>query len=949
MKFNLLASQPAAPSPDFSHLFQTQKPIPPKYTLQQVGEMTQGLLEAFTHEATTRGYERTRAIELKNAKAKEFLERNNFMSMVHDFQGVAGAVAAFASPERANQINIISSHFVNIGIQVAGLAGYGPLAGEGGVTPIGFGSTILTAIGQISSLFRKQSGVTFESAVMDAIGVLSQQINQLRDEMHRRFDDVQFQLFMMNSDIIIQFSLLHKEVGHLDQKLDQIHAAIVSNHSQLQHTLSSISQSISDLGKDFADRTTRDEVSKLTDLISPVLYNINDGHMTDEEFSKLSGQLLAAIGTNIKRQDLAGALSNLPDGEIVKWRPIKHSVQWASYQVNAVRAYAAATTRSPLGREVGNPLLLCYATLTLILINRGRYSTSSDELAQHISKVELEKIAEVITEINTLKESLIPLRAPDLYAALLRQIKISVGDFKKAYEEAINAFETKKEGEFQLDTEKAKTKQQLIDIQRFNAQEIEPGCQGPNWFVSRRHVCGEGYESNPTAYTDSLQARTTYVKTIKDDMAAHAKKYQAQNAQIIYPAEGYQGPLLPLSLEIVERIIKRLPNKTQHALELNTLQLQFRYFTKDNREFHLQALIDGHVCYEVNLPYEMPLYQPGAEWLFWVGGLSPTGEVVEHGIRQGVLQPKKKKYDYWDNVFKPTLKTREGYLERFKPEEQPNIASRLEIDAIETKANAHNIAVYQTLREQFNASVQPQVESDCKSKLGKAITAFDANFKRLKALLALAFPDTHSPSHVLYRLIYENNIALSRQDFLLYLEENPSQLGNELFGKLEKFILELERHLPSLVDSLRSTASHQLLDSVLAELEHLIDEYRPSAVECNQIAPRRRGVQTHDALREKDLEIAQLKAKLTAVSRTVNGLPTDLGKAFKEETLGHLEDIVNEHPHLMGNEAMRAPVSTAQRIATSGGSPVFGVHRDGASSRLSLPAPDDNPLVRKAF
>jgi len=949
MKFNLLASQPVVPTPDFSRMFQTQKPIPEKYTLQQVGEMTQGLLDAFTHEAAIKTGERTRAIELRNANAKAFLERNNFMSMVRDFQGAAGAVAAFASPEKANQINVISTHFVNIGVQVAGLAGYGPLAGEDAVTPIGFGSAIMTAIGQISSLFRKQSGVTFERAVMDAIGVLSQQIHQLREEMHRRFDDIQFQLFMMNSDIIIQFSLLHKEVGHIDQKLDQIHAAIVSNHSQLQFTLSSISQSISDLGRDFADRTTRDEVSKLTDLISPVLYNINDGYMTDEEFSKLSGQLLAAIGTNIKRQDLAGALSNLPDGEIAKWRPIKHSVQWASYQVNAVRAYAAAITRSPLEREVGNPLLLCYTTLTLILINRGRYSTSSDELALHISKAELEKIAEVFAEINTLKESLIPLRAPDLYATLLRQIKTSVGDFKKAYEEAIRAFETKKEGEFQLATEQAKTKQQVIDIQRFNAQEIEPGCQGPNWFVSRRHVCGEGYNPNPTAADDSLQARTTHVKTIKEDMVAHAKKYQAHNAQIIYPAEGYQGPLLPITLNVVERIIKKLPKKTQHALELNKLQLQFRYFTKDNREFHLQALIDGHVCYEVNLPYEMPLYQPGeSEWSFWVGGLSPTGEVLEHGIRKGVLQPKKKTYDYWDNVFKPTLKTREGYLECFKPEEQPNIASRLEIDAIETKANAHNTTVYQTLREQFNESVRPQVESDYKSKLGKAITAFDANFKRLKALLALAFPDAHTPSHVLYRLIYENDIPLSRQDFLIYLEENPSKLGNELFVKLEAFILELERHLPSLVDSLRSTASHQLLDTVLTELENLITEYRPSAAESNQMAPRRRGMQAHDDLRDKDRQIAQLTATLRAVSRTVNGLPAELAEAFKDETLGHLADIVSDHPHLMGNEATRAPALVAQLIATSGGSPVFGAHRNGAA-RPSLPAPGDDSLARKIF
>ena len=480
--------------------------------------------------------------------------------------------------------------------------------------------------------------------------------------MHRRFDDIQFKLFMVNGDIMIQFGLLHKKIDQIDTQLAQIRVALGSNYNQLQYTLGSISQSVSHLGRQVLDQETRRATKSLTDIIDPILYNINNGYMTDTEFSKLSSQLLAAIHRGVQQKEVAGNLANLSDSEVVKWQPTRDSVQWANYQINSVRAYAAAEMRRPVGKEVGNPLLLTYMTLALLLINRRRYSTSFDPLALHVSITEMDAIKKVVIEVDEANKALVPLQDPGLYLTLFRSIKTSAQAFGNAYEDEIKAFQTNKGSELDLDTSKARTHQQVIDVERFDAQKIEPGYQGPNWFWSRRDVCGEGYNSNPTASTDSENARITHVQAIKNDMVAYAQKYKAQKAQIIYPAEGYEGPLLPITLNIVESIIKQLPNKTKHALELNTLQLQFRYFTQDNREFHLQACVDSDVCYEVNLSYKMPLYNPGeTEWSFWVGGLSPTGEVIEHVIRQGQLRPKKKTYDYWDKVFKPTLKKCEGY------------------------------------------------------------------------------------------------------------------------------------------------------------------------------------------------------------------------------------------------------------------------------------------------
>ncbi len=967
MIIDLISSQSATKRAALDSLFSAPKGDTSRYSIDEVGKMTQGLIDAFTQESIS-GFEREKAIvklheqlqsatgidrfrilsELKNAKAQVYIQRNDFMRMVSDFQGVCGAVAAFASPEVANQVHVISSHFINIGTQVAGLAGYGPLAAEGAVTPVGFGSAILTAIGQVSSLFRKQKGITFERATMEAIAVLSQQIHQLREEMHRRFDEIQFQLFMMNSDIMIQFGLLHQEAGQIAEKLEHIHRGMASNHSQLQHTLSSINQSITDLAREFTDSETQREVRKLSELINPVLYNISAGYMTYEEFSKLSNQLLAAIHISTKQKELAGSLINLPDGEIAKWQPVKHSGLWVNYQINSIRAYAAATMGHRLEAAMSNPILLCYASMALILINRRRYSTSADPLALHISKTEMQKINEVVAEFSAVQEALIPLREPKLYIALLGQIKTSALLFQQAYEKVLATFQTQKSEGFELATRQAQTKQQAHDIQEFNSQKIEPNWKGGEyryeWFRAESRVsdgsfsntCVPSLNSGMGTSTagQSISARDKYVKTIEDEFQASTKKYERLGANVMYPAPGCPGKLLPITPELIARILKTLSKDVQHAVELNKLQLKFEYFTKDNTEFHLQLWIEDRLCYSVCLPYQMPIYTPGeSEWLFWVGGTRPIGGVDTVQFGGG----SHKRCSWVNQIYIPKTSKEKGCIDTFSPDMGDNRAKRVDIDAINTLANQFVTETYKMLREEFNESVRQQFESDHKSALGKAIVAFDANFKRLKALLALAFPDVYSQPHDLYRLVHGSNLPLSRHDWLDYLANNPSLLGNELFMDLKRFISLLETRLPPLVTSLRSTASNQLLGAALNELQDLLDEYRPTAVDRNEVVPVPRGMQEHDVRRADALRIAQLEATLTAYSRTVNGLPPHMAQTFNDETLRNLTTIVEEHPHLMG--AAATPNSFARMISGSGG-PVFSTPSDDATRR-SLPSLGD--------
>lgn len=968
MKLNLIDSQPASRPSDFTRLFQSPANEIETYTLQEIGEMTAGLVDAFTQDGIA-GFEKNAAIikiyedlqkapnpqarlrlsiALKNAKAKEYIERNQFMSMIHDIQGVAGAMAVFAPPELANQIQVISNHFVNVGVQVAGIAGYGPLAAEGAVTPLGFGTTLLTAIGQISSLFGRPRGITIERATFDAICMLSRQVDQLREEMHRRFDEVQFQIFLMNSDIMIQFGLVHKNVELVHTKLEQIHAEIVANHSQLQSTLNSINQAVTDLGRQFLEKETREVVNKLVDVVNPILYNINNGYMTDSEFTTLSGKLLAAIHSTIHQREIAGPLVNLTDRIVTKWQSPKDSAQWATYQINPLLAYATTTLGRPLEREVGNPLLLCYLTIALLLINTREYSTSSDRLALHISKNSLEAIKKVVGEFEEIKKVLEFFRDPMLYTKLLKQIRININTLKKEYLKSVAEFEISKAAELENTVEKAKTKQQEQDIKQFNSQKIEPNWKGGDkryeWFRAEHQVSDGSYSNTCVPSLNqgmgentagkSLSARNAYVSRMEEEFQANIRKFENLSASIIYPAEGSKGKLLPITPDLMKNILNTLPQNIQHAVELNQLQLRFQYIIEDKvievkkekgfnwlfqepkkekatPKFSLQLWIENNLCYSVCLPYVMQIYTPGeSEWLFWVGGTRPIGGVNCVNFGSG-----SHKHCSWNQqIYIPRTEYCEGYIKTFDPHAVINTAPPANIIQVNELAKQRITKCYQTFREQFNKNIRADMKSDDDSELGKSITAMDANFKRLKALLALAFPDIHSPSHVLYR-VNQADAPVSRSDLVSYLENNPSLLGQEVFVILEGFVNELEKNLPATVSSLTLTASNQMLDRVLMELQDWIKLYSPTAVESNSLDPIPRGRERHDQLRQQARTITSYEAILTALSRTVIGLPPDAAQAFIEETREHLSEVAAENPRILDDGADASPNLVSRMIA----------------------------------
>ncbi len=937
MKINLVSTQPAHPPTDLIGVFRSQQRAPEKYTLQQVGEMTQGLFDAFTHEDISR-YEKNPAIvklheqlvsatgadrlrlsmELKNAKAREYIERSNFMSMVHDFQGVCGAVAAFSNPEIANKISVISSHLVNIGVQIAGLAGCGPLAAEGAVTPIGFGSAILTAVGHISHLFQPRKGIAIEQATLDAICVLSQQIHQLHEEVVRRFDDLNLKLTKLEIDIVQQFALLHKKADHLQEGLELIHEKMVRHNFQIQHTLSSLSQAISDLGHQFTDQATRTTVDKISSSINAIKYDVTGGYMDDTRFAQVISQVLADIDETSKLREVAGPLTVLSPKEVAKWQPTRGSALWANYYINPMQVYVAKVLGiKPVG-VVSNPLLLCYSTLALLLINSKRYTTSEDRFALHISKRELTAIKKVAEEVNAVQLALVPLRNLDIYVFIFQQIQLNLVHFEMHYQAAIEKFQKMKTQEIELAAKQARIEQQALEIKRFNMQTIEPDSSPPLSFRAHRKVVSGGIEGD----RPDEGVKVAYVKAI-DNIVLYNKKYQELEARVIYPAEGYLGPLLPITPALIEDITKKLPKNIQDAIEFNVIALTFRYFTRDNCEFHLQVWTGDKICYEVNLPYQMPMYKPNeSEWLFWVGGCTPTGKSETVGVSKGSFKHKRTTFDFDNNIVRPILEQRKGYIECFNPEEHVNIVPIPDLKLLDTRAGQLLEEIYQELREQFNRSIHYLFDADTNSPLGVAITEFDALFKQLKAVFALAFPDAYSSSGDLSRLIHELDIPTSRSEFLLYLQANPTQLGSELFNKIRGLIALYQELLPSILEHLKTTTANQSLETVAAAVDTFIQEYEPTAVETNPVVPVSEGSERHDTLRASQLRVKQLEALLGVVARRVRDLPPEVATQIVDGAAEDYRTFLQLHPHLIGLGAVEAS-SVAQLMARSD-SPIFG-------------------------
>jgi hypothetical protein len=137
---------------------------------------------------------------------------------------------SFEDPKLAGQINVVGQSLIKVGDSIGGwlqaTAGLSGLAKLGSLSTVVMTGNILGAVMNIVSLFGPQQP-TPEQMILEEIGKLRQQVDQLRTEMHTRFDQIDRELNTIYTTMHTRFDQIDLQLGRIKGSLEEIQESLL--------------------------------------------------------------------------------------------------------------------------------------------------------------------------------------------------------------------------------------------------------------------------------------------------------------------------------------------------------------------------------------------------------------------------------------------------------------------------------------------------------------------------------------------------------------------------------------------------------------------------------------------------------------------------------------------------------------------------------------------------
>jgi HAMP domain-containing protein len=202
---------------------------------------------------------RQEAQALAEAKAQEHRLK---LQVAQSTINIVATLASYIDPELGKQISVIGNSALQIAEAYSSwskaVAGLGTLDALGSLGTAAMTGNVISAVLNVVSLFGP-SQPTPEQMILEEIGKLRQQVNELRTEMHDRFDRVDAQLNTIYTTLQDRFDKIDLRLGKIEGDIEEV-----------QQTLGRLEQSLSRIERnsfEFLDATNR----------RPLLNAINGG------------------------------------------------------------------------------------------------------------------------------------------------------------------------------------------------------------------------------------------------------------------------------------------------------------------------------------------------------------------------------------------------------------------------------------------------------------------------------------------------------------------------------------------------------------------------------------------------------------------------------------------------------------------------------------------------
>lgn len=457
------------------------------------------------------------SFSLKDAKTRELIEREKFDTLVSYGQAAVDAVSGIAGftgdRKLARQIKVGGSALISLGTNIAGLAGYGPLAEA---HPAIAAVAIVSSLADLAGLF----GDDDESNPMgEMLQELLEMVSQLREEMHERFDLLDEKLDKIHDDLSQKIN----EIGLQNRETQQL-IRVEAEHSrrtqkQIKEQIQSVAQQVDLL---FASVRSEQVNRALHEIIDPVYCSLNRLSIQPDpaQYEAWLSQFKMHLEHSAYSAVLTGDRTQATDQDASTWNLSGKQATEAFFHINALIGHLGSI--NPQWRDMprqANMLLWAYPSLAVLrliyLLNHTDTGT--------IRRNEFDILSLMVNKAKEQEQCLMALKSPEIAAALIAEYKTALLDVASELNALFGDFVTRSNRRLNDELELVRQRAWAGDSEQLNLQELGLKLDYPGWFASFKYLHHSGYHKHHGRHDLTGTCESNY-RSAQNNVINEAKK-----------------------------------------------------------------------------------------------------------------------------------------------------------------------------------------------------------------------------------------------------------------------------------------------------------------------------------------------------------------------------------------------------------------------------------------
>lgn len=829
-----------------------------------------------------------KSTDLKNEKAKIALERQEIFrhfSCADSCVELASAVALFGGNSKtARQIATIGGASVSIARKVAGLVESG-FTGATIAGPIGSCVSIATSLISIISALDDDEGDNAFNAILDAIKQTYQLIEEVRKEMHQRFDIIEDKLDGIQNDIKQNFAALDVKVIELQRSIDLYSKSNTEMHLQTQTDVRQLRDIMMSVRNEIKDESAQRQLDKIIDEVSSYINRLGvfEKSLLLDKIEKFTTHLKSTSFSSL----LTGDVSKLSDATLSELPLDEKSADNAGFHINSLLGYLKKEGFFKDIDILPNPTAWSYPAAALVNLFFSIYNTK-DSI---VSEEEYSLMLSMKQQSEALNKFFIALKNPEIvnnligkYRADLITLNQSLKKFTevKVSEEVVNL------------NQKLSARlrhKALTDLAKMRANNITYHTDYKGWyseyefssvtgFMSRviaLHVAGESpyKQSSPVVkrkeYIDALQEQAKKVSIKMEEVINNEVLFSEIKIFDLYTNENItkerkrffispiniSDPILPC-LSNLDKLLK-IPQIILTAEFLGVADIEYKYKIQDDMMILQCYYIESGASVlvsEGSFKFNRKYFK-GNEgiWLNWVENY--------HCLNENTLEIFDYKHshqlgDYWvsTRINCPKLERHDGVMNHLGQIEL-KINSILNIEnALIIKRKCNRAIKELNLIKSTELSL-----TQANHELYSLSQAYSASYNILHLYVMLSFHDDYIASDKMLNYFMGSNAwPNSLPQILQYLNNLEKEQNAKsplsictLLDRLNLEILpELQRMLISKAQSEKTVTNYKLIDRIFSVINYQVNLYKNKVQKSSILVTSK-----EDALKSSDADYEQ--------------------------------------------------------------------------------------------